>query len=149
MSSDSVGLLDLQDTCFYTGDLFSKYLLPDCLKTKINQMLAVNETVYSQERAEWLKEALIPDHSISIHFTSTFDLEPKELEFFESMSKRKPLDAEQLGQNISSLGVLSAYPNALDAFTIQTCHILIEMFLNHLKNQGRASFVETFRSNTV
>lgn len=75
-SSDSVGLLDVQDTCFYIGELLSKYLLPDSLTTKINQLLAVNEAVYSQERAEWLKEALIPDHSISTQFTSNFDLEP-------------------------------------------------------------------------
>lgn len=78
-------------------------------------MVAVNELVYKQERSEFLKEALV-----------------KENEFLETMTSDEAVDEEELGKQISSLGLVGQSQQGLDAFTIQTCHILIEMFLGHL-----------------
>ena len=56
------------------------------------------------------------------------------------MERKEQIDEIELAQGIQSLGLLGG-KNYLDTFTIQTCHVLIEMFMNHLTEKGQGSMV--------
>ena len=80
------------------------------------------------------------DKSFNTQFTKNFNLEGEDKEFFTKMERKEPIDEEQLAQSIQSLGLLGS-KNYMDTFTIQTCHVLIEMFMNHLAEKGQGSLV--------
>lgn len=166
-SADSSGhsFFDLEDAASYVFSLFEKHMLASTIKQKMMMVVGLDQAK-TQDRVQFLNMVIqkeigklqtynlggavkkfIEDRQLFVKYTH------RDADFCSALTTHAaPKQPEgQLSQTISSFGLDVLSDSALvassalpDPHTIQTCHLLVQNFLNQLKQQGETALVHQF-----